>query len=77
MSGHSMGGATAMKVGEIDPRVKCVLTHDPWVNVIQSELPDFDQLLSKYLQVTTSSQWRVETHLEDQFGLSFRSRFTD
>ena len=63
-----MGGATAMKVGEVDPRVICVLTHDPWVNIIQNELPDFDKLLSKHVQVTTSSQWRVETHQEDEFG---------
>lgn len=55
VSGHSMGAATALMVGEKDPRVKCVLTHDPWVNVIQEDLPTFDQLLSKNIQVTTSS----------------------
>ena len=34
VSGHSMGGATAMLVGDKDARVKCVLSHDPWSKLI-------------------------------------------
>ena len=30
-SGHSLGGCTALKVGDSDPRVKAVLTLDPWL----------------------------------------------
>lgn len=30
VGGHSTGGASALKVGENDNRVKVVLTHDPW-----------------------------------------------
>jgi len=33
-----MGGATALRVGESDPRVKCVLTHDPWVAPMNKEI---------------------------------------
>lgn len=31
VAGHSYGGATALKVGDSDPRVKVVLTMDPWL----------------------------------------------
>jgi cephalosporin-C deacetylase-like acetyl esterase len=31
VSGHSFGGATAIKTGWEDNRVKCVLTMDPWL----------------------------------------------
>ena len=39
MSGHSFGGATALLVGNTDPRVKSVVTHDPWMYPIT---PDCD-----------------------------------
>jgi len=38
MAGHSMGGATAIRVGEADPRVKCVLTFDPWLLGLSKEI---------------------------------------
>ena len=38
MAGHSMGGATAIRVGEADPRVKCVLTFDPWLLALSKEI---------------------------------------
>ena len=31
MSGHSMGGATALRVGNSDKRVKGILLNDPWL----------------------------------------------
>jgi len=40
MSGHSFGGATALLVGNSDPRIKAVLTHDPWLFPIS---PDLDK----------------------------------
>lgn len=39
MSGHSFGGATALLVGNTDPRIKSVVTHDPWMYPIT---PDCD-----------------------------------
>ena len=38
MSGHSLGGATALRVGNTDPRIKAVLTHDPWLYPITPDL---------------------------------------
>ena len=38
VAGHSMGGATAIRVGAADPRVKCVLTFDPWLLSLSKEL---------------------------------------
>jgi len=38
MSGHSMGGATAIRVGASDNRVKCVLVNDPWLMPIREEI---------------------------------------
>lgn len=38
MSGHSFGGATALRVGNTDTRVKAVLTHDPWLYPITPDL---------------------------------------
>jgi len=34
MGGFSMGGGTAMLVGEVDNRVKAIITHDPWTLLI-------------------------------------------
>ena len=68
VSGHSMGGATAMLVGEKDPRVKVVLSHDPWAKVIADQIPKFENLLSKYHQVVTSSHYACDGHDNDPFG---------
>lgn len=38
MSGHSYGGATALLVGNSEPRIKAVLTHDPWLLPIGPDL---------------------------------------
>ena len=35
MSGHSLGGCTALQVAESDPRVEAVLTLDPWLMPIK------------------------------------------
>jgi len=40
MAGHSMGGATALRVGHSDPRVSCVLTHDPWLFPVHKEIEE-------------------------------------
>ena len=40
VAGHSMGGATALRVGHSDDRVKCTLTHDPWLTPIHKEIFD-------------------------------------
>ena len=54
VGGHSTGGATAMKVGENDTRVKVILTHDPWATVIDSLIDNFKILVEKPLQIQTS-----------------------
>jgi predicted dienelactone hydrolase len=38
MAGHSMGGATALRIANSEPRAKCVLTHDPWLLPINREI---------------------------------------
>ena len=38
MTGHSMGGATALRVGNSDKRVKSILTHDPWLAPLSQEI---------------------------------------
>ena len=38
MAGHSMGGCTALYVGESDPRVKAVVTLDPWLLPMKTEI---------------------------------------
>jgi len=38
MAGHSMGGTTALRVGNSDDRVSCVLTHDPWLFPLYKEI---------------------------------------
>lgn len=38
MAGHSMGGAASIRVGHSDPRVKCILTHDPWLMPVHKEI---------------------------------------
>ena len=65
MSGHSMGAATALLAGDQDDRIKCILTHDPWINPIESKFEQLNQCLSKFIQVTTSWQWRIEFHDDD------------
>ena len=74
VSGHSMGGATALLIGDQDPRVNCILTHDPWSKVIEDEIPKFDKVLSKHIQITTTAQYALVGHDDDPFGEHFRSR---
>jgi surfactin synthase thioesterase subunit len=38
MSGHSMGALTALRVGRTNKRVKCVMTHDPWLGALYKEV---------------------------------------
>ena len=38
IAGQSMGGATVLRVGDSDRRVKCILTHDPWITPIHKEI---------------------------------------
>lgn len=38
VAGHSFGGATAIKTGWEDNRVKCVLTMDPWLLPLKKTL---------------------------------------
>ena len=38
MSGHSMGGVTALRVGNFDKRIKCILVNDPWLMPIEEEI---------------------------------------
>lgn len=40
MSGHSMGGATALRVGNSDKRVNSVLVNDPWLFPLKNEIKD-------------------------------------
>ena len=40
VAGHSMGGGTAIKTAWNDKRVKCVLTHDPWLSPLRDEIND-------------------------------------
>ena len=38
VAGHSMGGATALRVLNSDKRVKCMFTFDPWLSPIVTEI---------------------------------------
>jgi hypothetical protein len=35
-----MGGSTVLRVAESDKRVKCVLTQDPWLFPLNSEITE-------------------------------------
>lgn len=49
VAGHSFGGATALKVAQSDKRVKCVLTHDPWMFPIKDQKFDYPKELKVFL----------------------------
>ena len=38
VAGHSMGGATAIRVGCSNPKVKCILTKDPWLFPLHKDI---------------------------------------
>lgn len=38
MAGHSMGGATALRVGSNNTKINCVLTNDAWLLPLHKEL---------------------------------------
>ena len=75
VSGHSMGGSTAMVAGDQDNRIKTVLTHDIWYQIFQERLPNFKNLFSKRVQTITSAQYAVENHFDDPFGTKLRDKF--
>jgi len=41
VAGHSMGGATAIKVGDSDDRISVVLTHDPYPGIVDEYIDGF------------------------------------
>ena len=59
IGGHSFGGGTALKVGDSDPRVKAVLTMDPWMlplkKLVEAKL--LKNLTEKPLFVLNSSSF--------------------
>jgi len=54
VAGHSMGGATALKVGESDPRIKIVLTHDPTKDFLDPGITSFKNVYRKMLFILNS-----------------------
>lgn len=40
MAGHSFGGSTALKVGAVDKRAKCILTLDPFMLPLKKEITE-------------------------------------
>lgn len=54
VAGHSMGGATALKVGESDPRIKVVLTHDPTKDFLDPGITNFKNIYRKMLFILNS-----------------------
>lgn len=75
LSGHSMGSATSLLVGEQDDRVKVVLCHDPWSKVIDDKIPKFDKLLSKYVQIISGSHFAADDHDGDPFGDKLKAKW--
>ena len=59
ISGHSMGGATALNAGDTDKRIKAVLTHDPWGKLLGSKIGNFTDLMKKPIQMTNTSQFAI------------------
>lgn len=49
ISGHSMGGGTALKAGDDDDRIKMVVIHDPWVESVRYWIDSFDKVIKKPL----------------------------
>ena len=55
-SGHSLGGASIIGVGEADDRVKLVLSLDPHGNTLKDTIGNYSKLHEKYLQVQNTEQ---------------------
>lgn len=70
VAGHSFGGATAIKAGWEDDRVKCVLTLDPWLLPIQKTIdsPTYKGLDKDLKVLIINSEgftaFNTEKHLE-------------
>ena len=69
-----MGGATALNVGDVDPRIKAVLVHDPWSRIIEPKVQNFDLLMRKPIQMT-NTLWHAMYYLgRDPLGEHFEKR---
>lgn len=55
MTGHSYGGSTALKSGDVDQRIRIVMAHDPWTSILEPDYDTFDALLDKPMHLVTSS----------------------
>lgn len=56
MCGHSLGGATALGVGEQEDRVKLVLSLDPHGNILKDTIGSWTKIHKKPLQVQWTEQ---------------------
>ena len=67
MSGHSMGGATALRVGNSDKRVKCILVNDPWLTPIKDEIKakKFTFKAEQSLYITNTETFHTDTKCID------------
>lgn len=69
--GHSHGGATVMKVGDSDERIRCVIAFDPWCELLNPWLDYLHNLVKKPMHLC-QSQWLPH---EEQFELDLQNRF--
>ena len=51
VSGHQMGGATALCVADRDPRVQVVIANDPWMDVLEGHIGKFSSVYKKPVHI--------------------------
>ena len=71
MAGHSMGGVTALRVGNSDKRVNCILVNDPWLMPIKEEIKakKFTFRSNQSLYITNTSKFLKDTECIDTHQL--------
>lgn len=77
VSGHSMGGATALKAGDAESRIKIVLAHDPWMSILEPDYAILDGLLRKPLTIITSGWLRDKFDTDNDISVKLSPKIKD
>lgn len=78
VSGHQMGGATALIVADKNERVRSVLVNDPWLDTLHgSRITKFKQIYTKQVQVLNSLQYQMTEQTRKIYDRHFAPYFED
>lgn len=78
VSGHQMGGATALIVADKNEKVRSAIVNDPWMDILHgSRIMKFKQIYKKPVQILNSLQYQMTEQTRKIYDRHFAPYFED